>query len=152
MFLRVKVCKAASKQLVSLQELQVWVQLHDGAPKFNLREKWIQPLLQFRRLTISRQSQRNDHNETAEASLGPVTLRTVEIHIRTRLSRDPVAMFLNNHKLAQASTELHVLYGHAVSLAIKGAKEEEAMAAFNAAWEGKHKRWNHHLQFARTGW
>ncbi|USP75363.1 hypothetical protein yc1106_02637 [Curvularia clavata] len=148
----IKVCKVASKQLVGLQELQVWVQLHDSAPKFNLREKWIQPLLQFRRLTTSQQLQRNDHSGTAEASLRPVTLQTVEIHVRTRLSRNPLAMFLNNHKLSRASTELHLLYGHAVSLAIRGAREEEAMAAFNAAWEGKHKRWNHHLQFARTGW
>ncbi|KAJ6267783.1 hypothetical protein PSV08DRAFT_373232 [Bipolaris maydis] len=58
----------------------------------------------------------------------------------TRWSKDPLAVFLNNQRLARASTELH------------GAREEEAMAAFNAAWEGKYKHWKHHLQFAQTGW
>lgn len=79
-------------------------------------------------------------------------LETVKIHIQTRWSKDPLEVFLNNQRLARASTELHVLYGQAVSLAIKGAREEEAMAAFNAAWEGKYKHWKHHLQFAPTGW
>ena len=150
LLLRSKICKTASKQLTGLHELKVWVQVHDSAPKFSLREKWLQPLLQFRRLT-SQQPRKHD-NDDAVASFRPVTLEAVEIHILTRWSRDALAMCLNNHRLAQASTELHVLYGHAVSLAIRGAKEEEAMAAFNATWKGKYKCWNHHLQFARTGW
>ncbi|XP_014555684.1 hypothetical protein COCVIDRAFT_101610 [Bipolaris victoriae FI3] len=140
-----KACKTASKKLINLQQLQIWVQLHDSAPKFSLREKWIKPLLQFRRLT-SGKTRTNDHIGNA------VLLETVTIHIQTRWSKEPLAVFLNNQRLARASTELHVLYGQAVSLAIKGAREEEAMAAFNAAWEGKYKHWKHHLQFAPTGW
>lgn len=156
LFIRNRVCKTASKQLLGLQELQVWVQIHDGAPKFHLRQDWIQPLLQFRRLTKSLPQlpqKKGDSSEIAAAPLlRPVKLQVVGIHIQTRLSKDPLAMFLNNRQLAQASVELHKLYGQAVSLAIKGAKEEEAMAAFNAAWKGKYKRWNHHLQFGHTGW
>lgn len=144
-FSRSKACKTASKKLINLQQLQIWVQIHDCAPKFSLREKWIKPLLQFRRLTYGKACT-NDHVDNS------VLLETVKIHIQTRWSKDPLGMFLNNQRLARASTELHVLYGQAVSLAIKGAREEEAMTAFNAAWEGKYKQWKHHLQFAPTGW
>ncbi|EUC44532.1 hypothetical protein COCMIDRAFT_27146 [Bipolaris oryzae ATCC 44560] len=140
-----KACKAASKKLSNLQQLQIWVRIHDCAPKFSLREKWIKPLLQFRRLTCGKACTNNDVDNA-------MLLETVRIHVQTRWSKDPLAVFLNNQRLARASTELHVLYGQAVSLAIKGAREEEAMAAFNAAWEGKYKHWKHHLQFAPTGW
>ena len=33
-----------------------------------------------------------------------------------------------------------------------GVKEDEAMVLFNKGWEDKHKKWQHHLGFARTGW
>ncbi|EOA80699.1 uncharacterized protein SETTUDRAFT_35625 [Exserohilum turcica Et28A] len=151
-------CKAASKKLTGLQELQVWAQLHDSAPKFSLREKWITPLLQFQRHTRCT-SRMKAVDDAAAATASPKAndthtsyLENVQVHIRTRWSHSPLTAFLNNKRLAQASTELHVLYGHAVSLAIKGAKEEEAMAAFDAAWGGKYRQWRHHLQFAQTGW
>ncbi|KAJ5064797.1 hypothetical protein J3E72DRAFT_164144, partial [Bipolaris maydis] len=140
-----KACEAASKKLINLQQLQIRAQIHDCAPKFSLREKWVEPLFQFRRLTCGK-TRTNGHVDNI------VFLKTVKVDIQTRWSKDPLAVFLNNQRLARASTELHVLYGQAVSLAIKGAREEEAMAAFNAAWEGKYKHWKHHLQFAQTGW
>lgn len=144
-FSRYKACEAASKKLINLQQLQIRAQIHDCAPKFSLREKWVEPLFQFRRLTCGK-TRTNGHVDNI------VFLKTVKVDIQTRWSKDPLAVFLNNQRLARASTELHVLYGQAVSLAIKGAREEEAMAAFNAAWEGKYKHWKHHLQFAQTGW
>jgi hypothetical protein len=76
----------------------------------------------------------------------------VDVYIQTPWSQRPLTAFNNNPGLVRASTELHRLYGQAVSLAIRGAKEEEAMAGFNAAWEGEYAVWRHHLQFARTGW
>ena len=140
-----------AKTLTGLQQLEIHVQLHGMAPKFNLREKWITPLLQFRRLT------RAKDEATAEVAAASVPhhqlrLQKVKVHVQTCWSKNPHTVFLNNRELAQASTHLHALYGEAVSLAIRGAKEEEAMAAFNAAWEGEHAEWRHHLQFARTGW
>jgi hypothetical protein len=80
------------------------------------------------------------------------TLNTVKVHIRTRWSKSPLVAFRNNPELAKASTNLHLLYGQAISLAIIGAKEEDAIAEFNAAWEGEHTEWRYHLEFAPTSW
>jgi hypothetical protein len=124
-----------------LQKLEFRVFVHDSAPKFSLREIWVMPLLQFRRLTHFKTSAKRQSG-----------LQVVEVHVRTRWSKSPLTAFNNNHALAKACTELHRLYGQAISLAIKGAKEDEAMDEFNAAWEGEYAEWRHHLQFTRTGW
>jgi hypothetical protein len=140
-----------------LQELEVWVQIHDSAPKFGLREKWVAPLLQFRRLVRSKglgikdiptKEEGANHAKSSRTS----TLNTVKVHIRSRWSKSPLTVFRNNTGLARASTNLHLLYGQAISRAIMGAKEEEAMAEFNAAWGAEHTEWRYHLQFAATGW
>ncbi|KAF1830026.1 hypothetical protein BDW02DRAFT_559923 [Decorospora gaudefroyi] len=146
-----RACKAASKKLIGLQELEIWVQVHDSAPTFTLRESWVAPLLQFRRLTRSNESGVDGGDPFQRTGRQPI-LQVVKVHIRTRWSKSPLAAFRNVRALAKASTDLHLLYGQAISLAITGAKEEEAMAGFNAAWEGKYREWRHHLQFARTGW
>jgi hypothetical protein len=146
---------------VGLQELEVWAQIHDSAPKFNLRENWVAPLLQFRRLTRSSElatkesatkEQVIDGAKSSQPTQRQSTLETVKVHVRTLWSKSPLTAFRNKQGLARASTNLHLLYGQAISLAILGAKEEEAMAEFNAAWEGEHTEWRHHLQFAATGW
>lgn len=149
--IRLRACKATAKNLTGLQQLEIHVQIHDSAPKFNLRERWIAPLLQFRTLTRAK-DEATIKVATASAPHRHSALQKVKVHVQTCWSKSPLTAFLNNRKLAQASTHLHVLYGEAVSLAIKGAKEEEAMTAFNAAWEGEHAEWRHHLQFAQTGW
>jgi hypothetical protein len=147
-FFRSKACKTASKQLIGLRDLKIWIQIHDISPTFSLREPWLKPLFHFRRLTTRRNlpTTTNDGNDAA------VILESVYICIQTRWTKNPVTAFAENRRLAQASMELHRLYAHAIGLAIKGAKEKEAMASFNNAWYGQHRRWRHHLQFARTGW
>lgn len=143
-----RACNTASKKLVSLQKLEVWIQSHHCAPRFNLREPWIAPLLQFRRLARVHQSA-----DTAESYRSrSVILESVQVHIRTRWSKSPLVAFNGNRELARACTDLHLLFGEAVSHAVQGATAEQAMADFNAAWTCKYNPWRHHLQFASTGW
>lgn len=141
-------CKAASKKLTNLQELEIWVQLNDCAPRFSLRESWVAPLLQFRRLTSS--PKYSEDAQTSQSSRG--TLHIAKIHILTRWSKNPMAAFGGHRELAKACTDLHLLFGEAVSRAILGFREEESMAEFDAAWLGKYRMWQYHLQFAKTGW
>jgi hypothetical protein len=61
-------------------------------------------------------------------------------------------VFKYNAPLARASIDLHRLFGEAISRAILGSTEEEAMVGFKEAWEGKYHMWKHHLRFAKTGW
>jgi hypothetical protein len=142
-----RACKAAAKSFTCLRELDVDVWITEDAPKFNLRQKWLQPLLQFRRLTCEYQ-----HGETssgASLSRKPKLLTTVRVTVRTRLWAHD---FNNNPPVAKACKDLHRLYGIGISKAMLGAKEDEAMDLFDKGWEGKHKKWQHHLGFARTGW
>lgn len=143
-----RACKTAAKELSGLRELEVWVHTHDSAPQFNLREKWVAPMLQFRRLTYSSKST----DAPNLSSQSRTTLNVVNIQIRTRWSKEPLAVFNNNRSLAKACTDLHVLFGKAISLAIMGAKEAEAMIEFDDAWKGRYSVWRFHLQFAETGW
>jgi len=150
---RKRVCKTASKKLVNLQHLTIWAQIHDCAPKFTLREKWLQPLLQFRR--SGRQREMTGNSATAgpaQSIIRHSSLQSVNVHVQTRWSKGALAASCNNRRLARASTALHTLYGQAISLAIMGATEDKAMAGFKAAWEGEYAEWRYHLQFARTGW
>lgn len=142
-----RVCKAAAKSFTNLQELDVDVWINEDAPKFNLRQKWLQPLLQFRRLTCDGQNEQSP--DGAFLAQKPKTLTTVRVRVKTRLWAHD---FNNNPPVAKACKDLHRLYGKGISNAILGAKEDDAMGLFNKAWEGKHKIWQHHLGFARTGW
>lgn len=144
-----RACKAVSKNLVGLRSLEVWVQVHDCAPKFNLRQKWLAPLLQFRRLTYTPESMNDTERSSSRIKQGLVD---VKIHFQTRWSKPPLDAFGGNRPLAKASNNLHLLYSQAISLAILGAKEEAAMAKFFKAWDGEYAMWKHHLQYAKTGW
>jgi hypothetical protein len=127
-----RACSAASKKLVNLRSLKIWMRVNYDPLKFNLREPWIQPLLQFRRLSRS----------------GAVP-EVVDVDFKTRLS----GQHFNGHaRLAKANEDLHQLFGQAVGLAISGEKEEVAMRGFNEAWKGEHAIWRYHLRFAETGW
>lgn len=140
-------CKVASKSLTCLRELEVDVWINEVAPKFNLRQKWLQPLWQFQRLTC---------NDAGEDSTGSKllleeqhVLNTVHVRVKTRLWAYNFEM---NTRLAKACKHLHRLYGQGISKAMLGAKEEEAMSAFDKAWNEKYHTWQHHLGFAKTGW
>ncbi|KAJ4984475.1 hypothetical protein SVAN01_10027 [Stagonosporopsis vannaccii] len=142
-----RVCKVASKSLTCLQELRVDVWINQDAPKFNLRQKWLQPLWQFRRLAC-----KVPQEDLAGAGLLLEKLyRLGSVHVRVK-SRLWAHNFEGNARLANACKHLHRLYGHGISKAILGAKEEEAMSAFDKAWNKRYHLWQHHLGFARTGW
>lgn len=123
--------KTASKTLLNLQNLELWVQVSLSPLRLNLREQWVKPLLQFRRLN---------------------KLKTVNVHVRSQWSKGRWATFEGNKELAKASWDLHELFGRALSLAILGAKEAEAMAEFNTAWEVTYRRWQYSLGYAKIGW
>jgi hypothetical protein len=122
-------CKTAARNMGGLRELKVWMRVNQDPLRFSLRETYVAPVLQFRRLAGK--------------------LERVEIDFCTALSGNS---FRGNQRLAMASEELHRLFGQAIGKAIKGAKEEEAMSGFQEVWEGKYKVWQYHLGFARTGW
>jgi len=127
----VRACTAASKKLANLQSLAIFMRVLDSPLRFNLREAWVAPLLQFRRLA-------------RDAG----TLRAVDVDFRTGVSGFKFA----NPAVRHASEDLHRLFGQAVRLALLGAKEEVAMKGFNDAWEGEHEMWQFHLGYGKTGW
>lgn len=136
-----RACKAASKNLYNLRELKLGIQVNESPLRFNLKERWLQPLLQFRRLTCAQ-------------SLGPIDLvvqrlQVVDVDLRSQIWG---SHFDGNLQLAAANKDLHQLFGRAISLAILGAKEEAAMGDFNTGWTVTHSIWRYHLGFAKTGW
>lgn len=124
--------KAVSQHLKGLHTLKIFVNMNEGHVHCNLKEGWVRPLMQLRHLTIQQKS----------------TLSVVDVDLLTTqcLQRwsDP--------SLAQASRHLHQLFAHAISLAILGATEEEALKDFNHAWNVTYHQWQYHLRLARTGW
>jgi hypothetical protein len=141
-------CKMAARKLVGLHSLKIWVRVTDSWLRFNLRETWILPVLQFRRLSQVRAS--TDVSSTSHAlEMQASKLACVEVDFRTVHSGQD---FRRNQPLAKASEDLHILFGEAIEFAILGAKEEDAMADFNAAWEGEYAIWQYHLGYGRTGW
>ena len=141
-----RACKAIASSLSCLRELEIDIWINDYAPKFNLRQKWLVPLLHFRRLTCD-SSYGGLSGESTDQKLH--TLEKVFVRVKTRLVTHNFDM---NAPLCKACKHLHQLYGLGISRAICGAKEEEAMVEFNTAWDKKYKIWQHHLGFARTGW
>lgn len=137
-----RACKVSSKSLTCLQRLKIDIWVNEDAPKFNLRQKWLQPVLQFRRLTYGSKAC------SATSNQSPRPLQTVIVRIRSRLW----AHDFMNPPLSKACKHLHRLFGEATSHAILGAKEEVAMNKFNSVWNDKYKIWQHHLGFAKTGW
>ncbi|KAF1929704.1 uncharacterized protein M421DRAFT_4153 [Didymella exigua CBS 183.55] len=142
-----RACKVAAKSLTCLRELDVDIWINEDAPKFNLRQKWLQPLLKFHRITCDSHQQESTHNRSR--AIKTKSLEAVKVRVKTRLWAHN---FEGRFHVAKACKDLHRLYSLGISKAILGAKEEEAMVLFNKAWEGKHKDWQHHLGFVRTGW
>lgn len=133
-----RACRVASKKLLCLRNLEVWVHVNHNPLRFNLHQKWVKPVLQFRRLTCSPNSDGHDAN-LATIARQQKNLEIVKVHIQTCWSKEPLRGFSYNEDLAKASADLHSLFGRAISLAILGAKEQEAMSAFNEAWSVTHR-------------
>lgn len=77
------------------------------------------------------------------------TLTSVKVCVKSRLYTHT---FAHNARLAVACKDLHHLYGLAISDAIQGMSDDEAMKDWEEAWEGRHACWKHHLGFGKTGW
>jgi hypothetical protein len=109
------------------------------------------PLLQFRCLARRLNPQENVDAALSIRDRGRQLhgLDTVHISFRTYLSDNSG---LRGGDLAKASDDLHSLFARAISLALLGASEEEAMHDFTFAWMGKYAHWQHHLGYASTGW
>jgi hypothetical protein len=137
-----------SKRLMGLQNLKIRVRVNDYSPRLNLREPWVLPLLQFRRLTCASKTGEGCTNGGTDGTRQNM-LDVVIIDFRTSVFG---WQFDGHQELAKASEALHRLFGHALSSAILGAKEEEAMADFNEAWNGKYRMWQYHLGFGKTRW
>jgi hypothetical protein len=149
-------CKAASKKLVNLQELEVWLQVNTTPLFFDLRQAWLKPTLQFRRLSCVRNVKGEDEetDDTDAIATTPLSktnhripLRVAKIHFNTFWSRNGALGRNAVPALADANSKLHHIFGEAISHAILGASEEEAMADFKKAWEGKYQQWQNHLNY-----
>ncbi|CAI6341710.1 unnamed protein product [Periconia digitata] len=132
-------CKTASRKLVNLQNLKIYI--FGGSPHrfFDLRQEIVQPFLQFRRLSMPSQQTKY-----------PPTLKMVKVEFTSYWSRERA--FIGNKALVEASKNLHKLYGDAIAKAVMGATESDAMAELMEAWEGEYARFRHHLGFLETGW
>jgi hypothetical protein len=149
-------CKAASKRLVNLQELEVWLQVNTTPLFFDLRQAWLKPMLHFRRLSCVRnvKEEVEEIDDTKSIAASPlnktdnrIPLRVARIHFDTFWSRSGALERNAVPALAHANSTLHHIFGQAISQAILGASEEEAMADFKKAWEGKYQKWQHHLNY-----
>jgi hypothetical protein len=61
-------CRQASKLLVGLKELRVWVHVTAAPLHLDLRQDWVAPLLQFRRLTVPKTSSTLPHDKSETAA------------------------------------------------------------------------------------
>ncbi|KAH6612669.1 hypothetical protein C7974DRAFT_406071 [Boeremia exigua] len=143
-----RVCKSAAKSLTSLRELHIDLWINECAPKFDLRQKWLQPLLEFRRP----RPRCTDHEELSTAGKAlrePRTLVEVQVIVYTHFYAHS---FDSNVPLAAACKHLHRLFAHGIGKYIYGWKERNAMRQFDRAWNEDYYVWQHHLGFASTGW
>jgi hypothetical protein len=146
-----RACKAAAESLTGLKELTLWIHANSTPVHLTLRETWLLPLLHFRRLAYRPDPQENADTAPSTLDRGGQGhgLDTVHISFRTYLSNNSS---LGSGDLAKASDDLYRLFARAISLALLGACEGEAMHDFTCAWMGKYAHWQHHLGYASTGW
>ncbi|KAJ4344617.1 uncharacterized protein N0V89_012361 [Didymosphaeria variabile] len=131
-----RTCKAAAKQLVNLQHVNIWICTRETSVRLDLHEPWLKPMCWFRK--------RLDPRKTLAKAL-----KTANVRIDTMWNRQGV---FTDKRLQWASEHLHELFEEAISSMILGATVEVAMKDFNHAWDNQYVQWHHHLQFARTGW
>ena len=143
-------CKTAAKQMVNLRELHMWMYITDSPLFFDLRQDWLTPFLSFRRWLPATQTDVPNIG-ALDAKVGTDKgLALVNVYFDTWWSRPDALSYMP--ELPEASADLHNLFGKAIGRTIMGASEEEAMAEFREAWDGKYAHWKHHLRFSTTGW
>lgn len=145
---RQQACEAASKKLTDLRELEIWVYLPHVNGNLSLREKWIAPLLHFRRLAFPREA------TSPTVVPRPFGQRQPGLQIaKVCFQRSYVDRWCHNHDrgLVSARRELYLLFGQAIGLAITGATEEAAMSGFREAYEGRHAQYRPYFPPSWTG-
>ncbi|KAF1995151.1 hypothetical protein P154DRAFT_350001 [Amniculicola lignicola CBS 123094] len=153
-----RVCRTVIKRLKNLEDLRLCMYVMDSPLKFDLEQIWLLPLLQFRRLCRPRKPM--IPSKSAPESAPPVKevdsdsprpkLQNVSVDFRTYWSH--AGVFPDNPILAEASKNLHSLFGEAIEGAILGQSAEQAMKGFVEVWDDDEFIWRHHLQFGETGW
>jgi hypothetical protein len=114
-------CKTASKSLVNLQKLEIFLRQNGTFSYFSLRDPSLQPLLQFRQLSSRRATSRPDRlTSVAEISNG---LSTVVVHFSTRYTRGWDEQRYREH----VCSKLHHLHGMAISRAILNLDEKDGL-------------------------
>lgn len=131
-----KTCTKASKLFSSLQELRITLHVTDTPLHFDLRQTWLLPILQFRRLTRPRISR--------PGITTPGPLKDIQIDLSTFYTR-PFIWY--NSQLEEACKDLHALFADAIRKRVLGIGEEDALSEYKKAWEGKYEEWQHHLHF-----
>lgn len=114
-------CEVASKSLTNLQRLEVFFNHNGNELVFSNGNRYIQPLLQFRRLSSTPVSNKPAHSTSATETSN--RLSTVIVHFSTRNTRRSY----ENAYLKEVSSGLLDLYGVAISRAILGWKKHDVV-------------------------
>ncbi|KAF2810417.1 uncharacterized protein BDZ99DRAFT_462992 [Mytilinidion resinicola] len=137
-----ELCRQAAKLMLGLESLRVWVHVTASPLHLDLRQDWVAPLLQFRRLTTPPNAARK--NEAG----GHGTQNPLLTHIKVELSSAFTHPFKWAHPGPEtACFELHRLFGEAIGRAMRGWSERDAMAEWDEAWEETYAEWQHFLKF-----
>ncbi|KAF2876657.1 hypothetical protein BDV95DRAFT_482624 [Massariosphaeria phaeospora] len=145
-----RACRLVGKKLVGLRELKLWIKVNYSPVVLDLRQEWLEPLLQLRRLTRAPTGKPEPDRLTLPQGPKSNVPKVVKVHLETHWSGTHA--FGAEPELADASSDLHRLFADAIARAILGWSEKDAMADFQHAWEGKYKRWQLHLQYSTTTW
>ncbi|KAF2499202.1 hypothetical protein BU16DRAFT_453636 [Lophium mytilinum] len=136
-----ELCRQAAKLMVGLEALRVWVHVTASPLHLNLRERWVAPLLQFRRLTVPNANRK-------DGAGGHGTQNALLKHVKVELSSAFTHPFKWAHPGPEtACFELHRLFGEAIARAMLGWSEKDAMVEWDEAWEETYKEWQHFLNF-----
>ncbi|KAF2710567.1 hypothetical protein K504DRAFT_466969 [Pleomassaria siparia CBS 279.74] len=142
-----RACDAASRKLINLKELEIWLHVTASPLELDLRQSWLWPLLKFRRLARSRNTKGKADNAP---SSGP--LQIVKVHFQSQWSKKHALTRNAIPEIANANIHLHRIFATAISKAILGCNENDAMKEFRDAWEGDYKQWQNYLGYSDMGW
>ena len=133
-------CRAITKKLTNLRALELTVNWPDENVFLDLRQPFLTPLWQFRRLFSPGRAIMDNRG-------GVIATRTVKVIFNTHWSEDVYA----DPAVAKASEELHAAFGLAIERAICGWNSDDAMTELHKTWD-EHEEWHFFLSFMATGW
>jgi hypothetical protein len=145
--------KAASKALVNLQGLEIWIQTRHKRVYLYLARPDLEPVLQFRRLNCGKRRSFGTPAESTTPSSSPSRqpvgpLQRVKVHFSTPMRRkwahNPSQDILYPPRILRLQTvtlRLHDLFGNAIARAILGWSREDAMAELKAYWDEQEEDW-----------